>query len=270
MKSQSLRSGAMLLIACILTLSIRAAVVIEDTFTGRYSSEESVKLTGTSPDTAGTSLTWSASGNLVFKQDTTSGTDYLTADGSASHANMVLPFSYSLYSSEGSIVTVGITLSSSSSGSNDKWFGVGFSSSTSFNPNSNGSVWLQISRRSTTTSWYLKSKTTTLASGSLDGIDLSASNTFSFSYDFATNTVTGVYLNGTNVLADAYAFSAAPGISSVGAFFQWADSDINKITDFAVSISAVPEPGSWALIGGTLLLGFGIVRRFVKRQKLSA
>lgn len=254
MKFQSLFLGAVFFAACTLVLPSHATVVIEDTFSGRYSSEESVKLSATHPNTAGTSLSWTATSNLVFKTNATTQTEYLTADGTANHANMSLPFTYNTYSSNGSVATVGITLNSGSSGSNDKWIGVGFSSASSFNnPISNGTVWLQISRRSTTANWYLKTKNTTLATGAL-GTDfsLSSSNTFSFSYDFATTTVTGVYLNGVNVLEAAYVFGApgnqaAPAATnSVGAFFQWADNDVNKLTDFKVAMNttSVPEPAA--------------------------
>lgn len=269
MKYPTLYSGAAILAICLPALISHASVVIQDTFTSRYSPESSVTLTGTHPDSEGESLTWTANNNLVFKS--ANGIEYLTADGTANHAAMTLPFSYDLYSNQGSVATVGITLSSTT-GTN-KWIGVGFSSSpTSFNPTNNGTIWLQINRTANTPQWYLKTRNTTLVSGSLGAIDLSASNTFSFSYDFETHTVTGIYLNGVNVLTEQYVFGVGdnvpiPGTTKgAGAFFQWADNNINKVTDFSVSVTpSIPEPANWALIGGILFLTSGMIARFTKR-----
>jgi hypothetical protein len=264
MKFQSLYLGAVFLAACTPVLPARATVVIEDTFTGRYSPDETVKLAGTSPDTAGTSLTWTASDSLVFKNNGTN--DYLTAE-TTQHANMSLLFDYSLYSDNGNIITVAITLNSGGSGTSDKWIGFGFSRTGSFSsPTSNGSLWLQISRRSTTANWYLRNGNTQLATGALgEGCSLADSNTFSFSYDVEHKTVIGVFLNGVNVLEAPYVFATAPTLGSVGAFFQFADSNVNKITDFSATLSSIPEPGGWALIGGVLLSGFAFARRFSRR-----
>ncbi len=83
----------------------------------------------------------------------------------------------------------------------------------------------------------------------------------SASFTLATSTVPGAV---TFVAGDTYFITASVQEDVPGLVTRWID-DADSPSDLYVKITAIPEPSTYALIGGLAVLGFTVLRRRMRR-----
>ncbi len=242
---------------------LAAAVIIEDTFAITASRTAGSTLAGSTTEIGG--ATWASNDNSVWVLGGDATNGYVTSSSNSAGVGAAVPFKFSEHTDSGSLATLSVTASLPDTTTETRYFSFGFTfNSQGIAPTGNANVWVKIYMATNT--WELLSRSAQLATGTFNAsINLTNNNTFSLSYDESKATVTDFSINGTSV-ASGYVLQNPPSskvayvsIYSVRPGGTSTTGD-TRIDAFSLSVtSAIPEPGTYALLLGTgLLLAVGV------------
>ncbi|AHF91443.1 hypothetical protein OPIT5_15660 [Opitutaceae bacterium TAV5] len=249
-----LRAASAALVGLVLAASqARAVIVASDTFSITETRQAGSTLNGSTTETG--ELVWNANAQWKLAEE-----GHVTADGTSS-AGFALPFSFASYSQTGSIATISFDVTFPRN-NDSTWYAFGFGTNAGGGLNStSGVIWVQVSSR--LGGWSVKTGATNAATGTLTetlgSYNRNNTYTWSLSYNESTRTIVDVSVNGTSIVSnyivpEGITLNAASAISFFGQYP--AGGSTEKVDNFKLEITAsnIPEPGTWTLLIGTIVL----------------